>query len=227
MLPYIRIYSDFIDIVRELDNGARGHLFLAVMQYANDEEVTNLTGAVKIAFLTIKNQIDRDRSAYEDSCERRSNAARIAAQARWNANDANRIKRNAIDAIICDSCQEKEEKNNKDKEKEKKDKNKQVYFPDSFSDEMKSAVEKWLAYKRERRDAYKPQGLQALYSQIENKLKVYAESDVIALIDECMANGWKGIIWDRLDRKPQKMQSSATYDLGEWESMMNNYVPTR
>lgn len=66
MIPYIKVYSDFISVLRELDNGARGRLFLAIMQYANGEEPGDLTGAEKIAFVVMKGQIDRDAAAYED-----------------------------------------------------------------------------------------------------------------------------------------------------------------
>lgn len=229
MLPYIKIYPDFIEIVRELDNGARGQLFLAVMRYANDEEVTDLTGAVKIAFLTIKGQIDRDRNAYDDACERRSNAGRIAAQARWDANHANRTNRNAIDAIHaieCDSCQDKDKEKDKEEDKDKEKKSADA-LPDSFSPKMKETVENWFAYKREKREPYKPAGRKALITQIENNLRSYSEQDVINLIGECMANGYKGIIWDRLQRRPQKMQTAATYDLDDWEATMKNYRPVK
>ena len=82
-LPYIKIYRDFIDIVRELDNGARGRLLMAVMLYANDEEPDNLTGAERIAFLTIKSQIDRDRDAYDSISEKRKLAGKVGAERRW------------------------------------------------------------------------------------------------------------------------------------------------
>lgn len=72
ILPYIKIYPDFINVVQELDNGARGRLLLAIMQYANGEEPDELTGAERIAFIVLKGQIDRDADAYEANAKKQS-----------------------------------------------------------------------------------------------------------------------------------------------------------
>lgn len=68
-----------------------------------------------------------------------------------------------------------------------------------FSPEMQDALKRWLQYKAERRETYKPTGLKALVSEIKNKLKIHPEASVIELINTCMANGWRGIIWDKLE----------------------------
>ena len=68
-----------------------------------------------------------------------------------------------------------------------------------FSPEIQDALQRWLQYKAERRETYKPTGLKALVSEIKNKLKIHPEASVIELINTCMANGWRGIIWDKLE----------------------------
>ena len=70
-----------------------------------------------------------------------------------------------------------------------------------------------------KRQGYRPTGLKALLSQIQNKAKESGEEAVAGLIRECMANGWQGIIWDRLEKQGKKAakQSGASYDLGELE----------
>lgn len=68
-----------------------------------------------------------------------------------------------------------------------------------FSPEMQDALQRWLQYKAERRETYKPTGLKALVSEIKNKLKIHPEASVIELLNTCMANGWRGIIWDKLE----------------------------
>lgn len=70
MLPYIKIYRDFIDVAKELDDEERGRLFLAIMQYANGEEVPPLKGAEKIAFVVLRSQIDRDDAAHDEYVEK-------------------------------------------------------------------------------------------------------------------------------------------------------------
>ena len=72
----------------------------------------------------------------------------------------------------------------------------------------------WITYKMERKEPYKEQGMKSLLRQIENNQLQYGEKAVCDLIDESMANGWKGIIFDRLKQKPiaqrQNRQSGYT-----------------
>ena len=72
------------------------------------------------------------------------------------------------------------------------------YSTTSFSPTMIVEVERWLKYKKERRENYKPTGLQALISEIQNNVNRYGEQAVIDLIRKCMAANWRGIIFDKL-----------------------------
>lgn len=90
-----------------------------------------------------------------------------------------------------------------------------VFFGHDFSEPLKAKLREWLAYKAEKRDSYKPTGLKSFMTVISNKLKVYDESDVLSLIDDCMANNWQGIIWDRLKGKENDDRPPAN----PWEGM--------
>ena len=100
-------------------------------------------------------------------------------------------------------------KNNK-KEKVKKEKEStlliaQSLFPEyDFSNVIQEKIMDWLNYKDERRDHYQEQGLRALMRRIENKSKEHGDSAVCEVIEESMANGYKGIIFDRLKEKQEK-----------------------
>lgn len=74
----------------------------------------------------------------------------------------------------------------------------------TISDVMADKLREWFKYKTERKDRYKEQGMKSLLKQVANKVSVYGDTAVCNLIDECMSNGWKGIIWD-------KLQSSSAY----------------
>ena len=63
---------------------------------------------------------------------------------------------------------------------------------------VREALAEWLTYKRERGESYKPTGLRAILTETENKIDRYGENAVIAVIRQSIANGWKGIIWDKL-----------------------------
>lgn len=74
----------------------------------------------------------------------------------------------------------------------------------SLSAPLKAKVLEWLQYKRERKELYKPTGLKSFLTEMENKAREYAEGDIISLINECMANNWRGIIWDKIKGKENK-----------------------
>ncbi len=61
----------------------------------------------------------------------------------------------------------------------------------------------WLEYKQERKELYKEIGLNNLLKQIENNIDKYNEDSVVNLISECMANNYKGIIFDKISKKEQ------------------------
>ena len=67
-----------------------------------------------------------------------------------------------------------------------------------FSPALRAAVEDWLAYKRERREAYKPTGLKALLTQISSASSAHGDAAVIGVIRQSMGSGYKGITLDRL-----------------------------
>ena len=70
-------------------------------------------------------------------------------------------------------------------------------IPPSLAEKMGE----WIAYKTERKETYKEVGMKSLLRQIENNQLNYGEKAVMDLIDDSMANGWKGIIFDRLKQK--------------------------
>ena len=89
-------------------------------------------------------------------------------------------------------------------------------IPDGLKDKM----EEWFTYKTERKETYKEQGMKSLLRQVENNQLMYGPEAVCNLIDDSMANGWKGIIFDRLKKEPvrtyaQRQRSSSFTDLVE------------
>ena len=81
-----------------------------------------------------------------------------------------------------------------------------------FSDSAQTKITEWLTYKKERREPYKPTGLNNLLTQIENNISTHGEQKVIDLISECMAAGYKGIIWDKLKKTQYKQDKPARRD---------------
>lgn len=73
------------------------------------------------------------------------------------------------------------------------------HLPDyNIPDLLKAKMGEWVTYKMERKEPYQEQGMKSLLRQIETNASKYGCQRVCDLIDECMASGWKGIIFDKL-----------------------------
>lgn len=123
----------------------------------------------------------------------------------------NRIK-NEKTAKLEDKAQKKEQKEipekpveHKNEQKPKKETTVQIFerlYPEyNISPRIVGKLVEWFAYKMERREPYKEQGMKSFLRQMENKSMKYSEDSIVELIDDCMANSWKGIIWDILEKK--------------------------
>ena len=144
------------------------------------------------------------------------------AQARWRAKrkELPSTVDSTVDSTryLVDHAEE-----DKERDKEKEDKNKSVretthtlfqrLLPDYvLSPDLQAKMGEWITYKTERKEPYKEQGMKTLLRQVENNSLKYGDQAVCNLIDDSMANGWKGIIFDRLqNQKNQRKQASGGY----------------
>lgn len=109
-------------------------------------------------------------------------------------------------------------KNNKKKSKRKA--TEVAYAPtleeltERFSTPLAKAVLDWLTYKNQRGDNYTPLSLKALLTRIENNANDNGEQAVINLIQLCIENNWKGIIWDRLNKAQDNYNPSQQSSTG-------------
>ena len=84
---------------------------------------------------------------------------------------------------------------------------------------IKNKIIDWLEYKQERKEMYKEKGLNALLARLERATSQYGVEKVLNLIDECMANGYKGIIFEKLERK--ELNSSNQSKREENKAVLN------
>lgn len=96
------------------------------------------------------------------------------------------------------------------------------FFGHNFSSPLRGKLLEWLEYKKERRQKYTPTGQKSLMAQVENRLKEHSEADIIELIGESMANGWQGIIWDKLKKRDFQGRASPSQLGGALE---RSYAP--
>lgn len=104
-------------------------------------------------------------------------------------------QRNAGDTLVAQEYKESNESNTGNEI------NNSPIEPDwheRFSPAMGEKLDEWLAYKAEKRQKYKPQGLKTLLSKTEKEIAKYGEEAVMDVIDSSMSSGYQGIVWDRL-----------------------------
>lgn len=200
---YFPCYHSYFKKCEKLTDQELGRLFRALMMYSSTGERQELAGRESIAFDFIADDIDRADGAYREKCEKNSK----------NGKRGGRPKNQTVS-----------EKPNGFKKSQDKDKDKDkdntpppdgggskrargaLYPPKpedyGFGPELSAAFSDWIKYKREKRQEYKPTGLTALVSQVRNNAAKYGEDAIAALIRQCMAANWQGIIWGKLDKPP-------------------------
>ena len=80
-----------------------------------------------------------------------------------------------------------------------------------FTEALHNKVNDWLDYKKEKRQPYKPKGLQSLLSQIQNQCAQHGEQAVISVIDTSMANNYEGILWAKIAEGKRGLNYAAGY----------------
>lgn len=162
-----------------------------------------------------------------DAYEKKKERDRLYQAERRAAQKALVQKSSDIQAIassdIVVSEEEREEEKERDKEKRKKSVRETTHtiferlLPDYvISDTLADKMREWIKYKMERKEPYKEQGMKSLLRQIENNYLHYGDQAVCNLIDECMASGWKGIIFDRLQQKPTYQKQTKAEGRLDW-----------
>lgn len=92
-----------------------------------------------------------------------------------------------------------------------------------LSPALRGAVESWIRYKSEKNQAYKPEGLRALISEIRHNAEKYGDQAVVDLISKCMSSNWQGIIFDRL-AKSQPPKSRGLPDCNYAGANLEKYM---
>lgn len=92
----------------------------------------------------------------------------------------------------------------------------------NISEPLTDKMRDWITYKTERNERYKEQGLKALLSRVAKEEQVHGAIAIMELIDECMANNWKGIIWDKLkNRQNNRQAANSSYQQSNQERIEN------
>lgn len=127
---------------------------------------------------------------------------------------------------------DKEEERDIDREEDKKKRETthtifKRLLPDYIlSEELQAKMAEWITYKVERKEGYKEQGMKSLLRQVENNAMKYGDHAVCDLIELCMASGWKGIIFDKLEKqssRPAYQKQTKADELNDFYKMAHDW----
>ncbi len=207
-IEYFPCYHSYLARLAKLSDQEVGRLFRALLTYSATGECPELTGRESVAFDFIQFDIDQAHENFDEISRKRSEAA----SKRWVTNECNCMQTNANAGKA--KAKAKAKANNISPPTPPCAQILENLLPGyAFADELAAKIADWVAYKHERKDDYREQGMKSLLTQIQKNALKYGDNAVIDLIDLSMSNGWKGIIWDKLaEQKPKK---AANYAPGE------------
>ena len=201
-------------IVAKLTDAQAGVLFKSILNYAENGSQANFDDSgVAIAFEFVKQDIDYNNAKYAEVCERNANNGRKGGAPKGNQNaqkqpktsettqnkrplekqpktsETTQNKHNDVDNDVDNDVEIDNNNNNKTPLPPLKGKE----SLDFVSAEFKPIFQKWLDYKREKKQTYKSKlSLQQCYKQLlelSNNNATLAEK----VVNQSIANNWAGL----------------------------------
>jgi hypothetical protein len=190
---YVKLWLSYRSYFEAYSAAEVGRLVLAAMDYRESGAEPEFSGSERFIWPAIRRDIDESVAAQKAISASRSEAGKQGGRPESE-------KANAFD-----------ESNEKQKKQMLSEESKKSYGQRKRTKEkdmdsilsplpptLREAVEKWVTYKGERREEYKPVGLQSLVTQITKAAEEYGEAAMIDVITRSMAANYKGIVFDWL-----------------------------
>lgn len=214
---YIKLWDSYSSYFEPLSAVEVGRLVLAMMEYKSSGATPEFNGSEKFIWPAIKRDLDEDiayteRQSEQEKASKRKRKQASASESKCeqaSASESKPIKTKDVGRRTKDVGRRTEER----------ERGAGAPTPDlaeRFSEPTLSAVRDWIAYKQERREAYKAVGLKSLLTEIENRVKRHGAAAVAEVIRLSMANNWKGIIWDRIKDAPTEAKTEPE-ETPDWE----------
>ncbi len=211
-------YRNYYEIIKYLPNEERIKLYDAVMEYVFEDKNPELEKLLKGIWINLKMCLDTSknnsiRSIGKGAPLGNQNASKKQTKNKPKTNQkGNQKQTNNISYFLFLISNNKYKYINKDSS---------IY----------NKITEWLEYKEERKEKYTEIGLKSLLTQLEKQIDIHGEKSIVNLIEECMSNNYKGIIFDRLKNKkieantPEWMDKDINSSISENEKEeMNNIL---
>lgn len=183
-------YRNYYEIIKHLPNKEKIQLYDAILDYMFEDKEPELNGLANGIWVNLKMPLDSNKK---------------------NINNGKKGGRPKTQEKPKDNPEETQTKTQKEP---KAKANNISYFLFLISNNnykyiinnsnIYNKIIEWLEYKQERKELYKETGLRNLLSEIENNIEIYGEDLLVKLISYCMANNYKGIIFEKLKKEENK-----------------------
>ena len=215
-------YKGFREAINALPQEYQLKTLQYLMDYAFDGTEPEENGVEKALFLSFKPQIDASQKRYQtvvangqkggrpkkENKQQESENNQQESENNQNTKNQNQQKPNTN---LNDNDNDNDNVNDNDNSNQNEKNNPPNPIGDSlqkqlktirdsfvFTEALHNKVNDWLDYKKEKRQPYKPKGLQSLLSQIQQQYFQYGEQSVISIINLSMANNYEGILWAKI-----------------------------
>lgn len=176
-------YKNYYELIKYLPNKERLKVLDAILKYMFEDEETQFDGLLSGIWINLKMPLDNSKTNIE------------------NGKKGGRPKKPRETEPITETKTEKKPK--------AKANNISIFlflisnfYLINNNKILKDKIIEYLEYKEyEKKEIYKEKGMNSLLVQIEKKVKQYGVESVVDLITECMANNWKGIIWEKIKKE--------------------------
>lgn len=188
---YVKLWLSYRSYFEAYSAAEVGRLVLAAMDYRESGAEPEFSGSERFIWPAIRRDIDESVAAQKAISASRSEAGKQGGRPESEkANASTESNEKQKKQMLSD-----ESKKSYGQRKRTKDKD-SILSP--LPPTLRGSVEKWVAYKGERREEYKPVGLQSLVTQITKAAEEYGEEAMIDVITRSMAANYKGIVFDWL-----------------------------
>ena len=180
-------YKNYYELIKYLPNKERLKVLDAILKYMFEDEETQFNGLLSGIWINLKMPLDNSKTNIE------------------NGKKGGRPKKPKETEPITETKTEKKPK--------AKANNISIFlflisnfYIINNNKILKDKIIEYLEYKEyEKKEIYKEKGMNNLLVQIEKKVKEYGVDSVVDLITECMANNWKGIIWEKIKKTKEQI----------------------
>ena len=200
MIDKFTFYKNYFEILKYLPDKNRLKMYDAILNYMFENKEPELNGLLQGIWINIKMPLDTNKKNINNGIKG------------GRPKNNNQDKTQTITQIK-PKCEPKTKANNISYFLFLISNNKYKYI---YKDNnIYNSIIDWLKYKEEKKEKYTEIGLSKLLTQIENNIEMYGQKEIIDLINECMANSYKGIIFDKLKNKKNNINRSRTSVMDE------------